>query len=152
MKTVFAAIIAAIVMTGCAAMHHGPSVCDNPKTMADSWLCQAAATSGVPLEEYGYIILDAEALAIISERITSENIKKFCGDVRALLNVGRVPLSGKQLTYRDFILQISADAKSRAISNLLSRRLIIFNSDLPVSTLDIGFLMWQLDQIEALVI
>lgn len=139
-------MIAAIffIFVGCAAIHSGPSVCDVPETMSASWLCRAATASGYPLEEYGYIILDAAAIAFISENVTAEQINDFCEALRTVLT----EMQGS-ITYSKLISIAVEEARLRAILNMVSRRLIIFQSEEIVSDIDIGFLLWQLDQVQA---
>lgn len=132
------------VTFGCATIHHGPSVCDNHETMQASWLCQAAAGVGVPLEEFGYIILDAESIALITEDITAEQVDKFCDDMRLLL----LTMQGA-MSYSGFISAAIDDAESRAIFSILSRRLMIFRNDSIISDVDIGFLLWHLDMVKS---
>jgi len=136
------AILIVLIVSGCAMVHKGPSVCSNPDVARSSWLCEAAAKTGYPLEEFGYIILDAESVGIITEKITEDQVKDFCNVMRAIL------LSAQHLTYSRLIDAVFENARDRAIASLVSRRLIIFKSDLTVSNTDIGFLLWQLDRIE----
>jgi hypothetical protein len=136
-------IIFFMLLSGCATIHNGASVCDSDETYSRSWLCQAAGASGLPLEEYGYIILDLEAGLVIAEAVDPEQIKSFVDEIRQFLEFGQ----GK--TYADLIRKSLDTAKKKAIFQLISRRLIVFNSDLPISEIDLSFLLWQLDQIEA---
>lgn len=132
------------MLSGCATVNRGPSVCDVPETMEASFLCRAASSSGIPLEEYGYIILDAEAIALITEDITTDQVHAFCDYIRSTL----VNMQGR-LTYSELIMMAIAEARDRAIFGILSRRLMAFQSDLPISDIDIGFLIWQLDLVRA---
>lgn len=141
MKKIIVMLIV-LIFYGCAMVHKGPSVCSNPDVARSSWLCEAAAKTGYPLEEFGYIILDASAVAVISEKITAAQVREFCDVMRRIL------LSAQHLTYSRLIDAVFENARDRAIASLVSRRLIIFQSDLTVSDTDIGFLLWQLDRIE----
>lgn len=132
------------LFAGCTATHKGPSVCENEGIFEQSFLCQAASRTGIPLEEYGNLLLDVEASLLITEKVQANEIKEFIKLIRDYIRFAE----GE--TYNDIISKTLKTAKDRALASIISRRIGFFASDLPVSDIDTSFLLWQLNELEAM--
>ena len=133
-----------IVLSGCATltvMPDTPSVCVAPPEQFKndkSHICDVSQELQVPPETVDEFLLDASAMAYVTEQIEKQQIADFLNKIETVLKT----LHGK-LTYNDIFEIIAQDAdRSALLMRVINRRLRFYASAEPISEFD----YWMIGQ------
>lgn len=136
-------LLLCFTLVGCAnlglqPLETEPSVCEKPEA-AVSWICKVTAEMNTTPEEINGILLDANAIGLITEAYKKEQALK-------VIDVLEVSLGSTQ-SYTNLInLVIKETDKAKLIASIVSRRLGSFQSPLIISNFDKELLRYHLEQ------
>jgi len=140
-KVIISAIcIAVLSMVGCAGLSQTPaelSVCAAPDATS-SWICSIANRYNFTVEDMDSLLLDANAVAMISGAYNKEQARKV---IKKLMN----DVSTLQLSYTGLIQIVLKDVEDAdLLLGIISRRLMLFKSDVLISDFDKALLLTHL--------
>jgi hypothetical protein len=116
----------------------GPDICLTKPPEVKSYLCDAAAKSGLTLNAIDGILLDASAIGVIAAKLNKDQIGKFLNKMDSYLDV-------KDMTYALLIDKMKLDAASAtAIQAIISRRIGMFSIPDIISDYDIGLIRLEI--------
>jgi hypothetical protein len=116
----------------------GPDICLTKPADAKSYLCEAAAKSGMTLNTIDWILLDASAIGVIVAKLNKDQIKRFLDKMDGYLDM-------QNMTYSLLIEKMQVDAASAtAIQAIISRRVGIFMNPAVISNYDIGLIRLEI--------
>ena len=140
MKYIVLICIAALSLLSCAGMSQTPaelSVCAAPDA-SGSWICSIASRYNFTVEDMDSLLLDANAVAMISGAYNKEQAGKV---IKKLMN----DVSTMQLSYTGLIQIVLKDVEDAdLLLGIISRRLMLFKSDVLISDYDKGLLLTHL--------
>ena len=148
MKTIIM-LICVCMIAGCAQLGQivngpatdtpKPSVCDvnRPAQFKDStsYICDVAKKSGMTPEDIDSLLLDATAMAYVTDVLQTRDVENFLIEARKYLKPG--------ISFNAFIdfLDIQAD-KAAVLKSVLNRRIYLFRSAEIINSFD----YWMIDQ------
>ena len=134
----FIGICTMSIIAGCATMPMmtmEESVCVNRPAIylnSKSHICEVSQSIGVPPEEVNNFLLDASAMAYVTDQVEKEEIGKFLKRIEDYLS----PVCFDK-SYDNLLGAIAVDAeKSALIMRVLNRRLRFYASVEPISAFD----------------
>lgn len=131
-------IMALLLLLASCAIPPGPSVCEKPEA-ATSFICKACLENNTTPEALNGILLDANAIALITNRYQRQ-------DALRVITVLQESMDATQSYNHLISLLFKESGDAQLVAAIISRHISMFQSPLIISNFDKGLIRYHLDQ------
>ena len=137
MKKFLPLIVLAIFFMGCAGMPPAPTVCDQPGA-EKSWLCaQVLRVEGMQIEDVD-ILIRVAIVRGLKKQSDKDRLAEVLGKIESAL--------AENITYR-YLIEFVGDELTGPELELISRRLIMFDSTRFISNFDKDLILKHIEKL-----
>jgi hypothetical protein len=137
-------VVAIFILFGCAGLEPSKSVCNEARPAQfvgmESHICATAAMAGMVPEDIDGLLLDATAMAFVTDAVKIKDIEVFLNKARKFLKPDQQCAGVSFNAFIDFI-DLEAE-KAIVLKSVINRRVYAFRSLKTINAFD----CWMLEQ------